>query len=266
MAVRVRRRSLPTPAQEPADERCDYIPVPPVGFDDEGYPVEDSVSQSEQHWVRTSDWGITLREWCRRRGRGEAFSDLTMPYRQGQKNKVLVPDLMVALRAERRGDRLSYKLWQEPTPEFVLEALSNSTWRGDVGAKKRLYRSLGVREYWLFDPDGRRLGEQLRGYRLVRVATTAGPRQIYQRVPKNRSGRRPSEVLGLEISVVDDDLRFYDPEVGRNLTTVRESLVRAGDADAEENRANRERAAREAAERRIAELEAQLRALRQSEA
>lgn len=68
----------------------------------------------------------------------------------------------------------------------------------------------------------------------------------------------------MELSVVDDDLRFYDPEVGRNLTTVRESLVRAGDADAEQNRANRERAPREAAERRVAELEAQLRELRQS--
>ena len=162
---------------------------------------------------------------------------------------MVAPDLMVSLRAERKAERSSYKLWREPTPEFVLEALSNSTWRADVGAKRRLYRGLGVREYWLFDPGGRRVREKLRGYRLRRVATAAGDRMVYQLVPENSAGRRPSEVLGLELGVVDDDLRFHDPVAGEPLAT-RPELVAKADAE-------RERA--DAAERRVAALEAQLR-------
>ena len=256
-------RPRPAPAQEPADERCDYVPVPPVGFDDEGYPVEDSVGQSDRHSKRTANWHLTLRDWCREHGLGEVFSDLIMPYRRGQRNKVVAPDLMVSSRAERRDERPSYKLWLEPTPEFVLEALSNSTWRADVGAKRRLYRGLGVREYWLFDPGGRRVRERLRGYRLRRAATKTGDRLVYRMVPENSAGRRPSEVLGLELCVVGDDLRFHDPVAGEHLATRSELAAKANAekarADTQAERADVEKARADAAERRIAALEAQLR-------
>lgn len=252
------------PAQEPADERCDYIPVPPIGYDDEGYPVEDTVPQSQRHVEQLMDWHAALRDWCVRQGLGEVFSDLLMPYRQGQRNKVLAPDLMVALRAERLEERLSYKLWEQPTPEFALESLSNSTWKGDVQAKKRLYRRLGVREYWLFDATGKRIPERLRGYRLRPAAATGGL-GVYGLVRENRAGRHPSEVLGLELCVRDGQLRFYDRSSGELLPTIPEMHARAREADAERVRGNRERAARQAAGQRIAELEAQLRAFRQSD-
>ena len=100
---------------------------------------------------------------------------------------------MVALRAERRDERLSYKLWEQPTPEFALESLSNSTWRADVGAKKRLYRRLGVREYWLFDAAGKRIKERLRGYRLRRGTGSRAHLVTYRLVPENRWGRRPAK-------------------------------------------------------------------------
>ena len=301
VAVRLRPALVPVPAQQPADPRCDYIPVPPVGYDDEGYPVEDSVTQSQRHMDQTVDSYAALRDWCRRRalGRGargdhtaheealgDVFSDLLMPYLRGQKNKVVSPDLMVSLQAERREERTSYRLWENPTPEFVLESLSNSTWKADVGEKKRLYRSLGVREYWLFDNAGKRIPEQLRGYRLRRRTHRGYTMHVYALVRPNRWGRRASEVLGLELCVQDGDLRFYDPEAEEFLLRVRESHVRAREADAErtarqaaerhaeaerverqaaERRAEAERVERRAAERRIAALEAQLQALRKSD-
>ena len=245
--VRRRAAPAPVPAQKPADERCDYIPVPPIGYDDEGYPVEDSVGQSQRHEEQSVDWHGALGDWCRRQGLGEVFADLVMPYERGQRNKVVCPDLMVALRAERRDERLSYKLWEQPTPEFLLESLSNSTWRADVGAKKRLYRRLGVREYWLFDAAGKRIKERLRGYRLRRGTGSCAHLNTYRLVPKNRWGRRESEVLRLELCVREGELRFYDPSSGEFLLTVPEL-----------------HAARQTAENRIAELEAQLRALRHS--
>ena len=289
--------------QEPADERCDYIPVPPIGYDDEGYPVEDSVTQSQRHTERIMDWHGALRDWCRRQGLGEVFSDLPLFYQRGQRNKMLSPDLMVALRAERLEERTSYKLWEQPMPKFALESLLNSTWRGDVGAKKRLYRGIGVHEYWLFAAAGKRIKERLRGYRLRQGAGSRG-HGTYRLVPENRQGRRESEVLRLELCVLEGELRFYDPSSGEFLLTVCESQIAAREdrrcadeqeqranaarqradeqqqrADEQEQRANaerqradeqqqraaHERAARQAAERRIAALEAQLRALGQSD-
>ena len=289
-AAAVRRRARAPVPQEPADPRCDYIPVPPVDYDDEGYPVEDSVGQNQTHSEQTTDWFAALRDWCVRHGLGVAFADLFMPYRQGQRNKVVCPDLMVALRADREEKRQSYKLWEHPLPDFVLEATSNSTWRADVEAKKQLYCDLKVREYWLFDPSGRRVPERLRGYRLQRRKSPKGTVDVYGQVRKNRSGRFESKVLKLELCVVDDTLRFHDPATGEFLRTALESQVRAREADAEKRRADEEQARadkeraraeharaarqatkqqaaveREAAESRIAELEAQLRALRQSD-
>ena len=282
--------------QEPADERCDYIPVPPIGYDDEGYPVEDSAGQSQRYTRYRGDWLVALRDWCQRQGLGEVFSDLPLFYQRGQRNKMLSPDLMVALRAERLEERTSYKLWEQPTPEFALESLSNSTWRGDVGAKKRLYRGIGVHEYWLFDAAGKRIKERLRGYRLRQGAGSRG-HGTYRLVPENGQGRRESEVLRLELCVLEGELRFYDPSSGEFLLTVCESQIAAREdrrcADEQEQRANaarqradeqqqranaerqradeqqqraaHERAARQAAESRIAALEAQLRALGQSD-
>ena len=260
----------PVPVQEPADPRVDCIPVAPVGYDDEGYPVEDSVGQSLKHYEQTSDSFWTLRDWCRRKGLGEIFSDLFMPYLQGQRNKVVCPDLMVSLQAERRKDRPSYKLWENSTPDFVMEALSNRTWKADVGAKKRLYRRLGVSEYWLFDPAGKRLEERLRGYRMRRYTYRGRVLQLYGLVRPNRWGRWASEVLRIELCVREEgEMRLYDPAAGEFLPTVEESYARAHALNDERKRADREREAREAAvaERdaateRIAALEAELRTLR----
>ena len=265
----------PVPAQEPADPRVDYIPVPPVGYDDEGYPVEDSVGQSQKHIDQTFDSYAALRDWCRRgalsrgargacpsheNGLGEVFSDLLMPYLRGQKNKVVCPDLMVSLRAERREERTSYKLWENSMPDFVMESLSNSTWKADVGDKKRLYRSLGVREYWLFDNVGKRIPEQLRGYRLRSYTRRGYTAHVYGLVRPNRLGRRASEVLGLELCVQDGDLRFYDPAAGEFLHSVEESYARAHALDDERQNAACERTARQAAEQRAESAEQQARA------
>ena len=61
-------------------------------------------------------------------------------------------------------ERLRYKLWEEPkAPDFVLEVASRSTWRKDLGPKRRLYERMGVREYWQYDPTGEYLDERLQG-------------------------------------------------------------------------------------------------------
>ena len=66
----------------------------------------------------------------------------------------LAPDLLVSFGAPKRL-RGSYAVWEEgKPPDFVLEILSESTWRKDVEVKPGLYERMGVREYFVFDPHG----------------------------------------------------------------------------------------------------------------
>ena len=43
--------------------------------------------------------------------------------------------------------------WQLPTPDFIVEVLSDSTEKIDRGVKFDDYAEHGVQEYWLVDPD-----------------------------------------------------------------------------------------------------------------
>ena len=161
----------------------------------------------------------------------------------------LAPDVMVAFGVERRA-RDSYVIWQEGgPPAFVLEVASPSTWRRDRDVKPGLYASMGVREYFLYDPVGGRLAPRLQGNVLE-----GG---VYRALPAGRmeSGVSGvwSEVLGLWAFLTGEDgeLRWYDPEAGRRLETPAE-VHAAREAEA---------AALEAAEEKVAELEARLRTL-----
>ena len=196
----------------------------------------------------------------------------------------LSPDLLVAFGVPRR-DRGSFTVWDEGrAPDFVLEILSEGTWRKDVDEKAGLYEAMGVREYFLFDPHGRaepRL--QAWAYR------DAGPKPA--EVPVNPSRRRRalpgravrvagkrmrgihSEALGLCLCHTDPwppvenvrpdagKVRWFDPVANRLLETYQESDLRqAEDARAAEARARaaeqRARAAEERANAMAAELEA----------
>ena len=222
-----------------------YVPVPPVYRDAEGYPLEDGMSQHENHQKETSYWCDVLQ---RRFPWATVCSDLPMHYRRGDGNRAVVPDLLLALRAPWLGNRSSYKLWENPVPDLAMEMLSPGNWRDDDGPKRRTYEHVGVREYWMFDEGGRHLSAPLVGYRLH------GRR--YRRIAANAAGRLPSEVLGLELHVRDGRVRFRDPATGEDLPTSAEeaegraaAVQRAGAA---EGRAAAERDARETAEGRAA--------------
>ena len=210
------------PALVPDDRLYRYVPVPPVYRDEEGYPVEDGMSQTINHQAQTAHWRGSLQRHC---PTATVASDLTMPYKCGDTTKVLVPDLLVALRAERRPDRRSYRLWENPLPDLVIEMLSKSTADADVGSKRDTYEHLGIREYWLFDPAGFELSTPLVGYRLRRGR--------YRRIDANADGRLPSKVLGLELHVRAGELRFRDPATGKDLRTLDEAEDRAQAADRE---------------------------------
>ena len=78
--------------------------------------------------------------------------NLFIYYREGDPQAVVAPDVFVVVGAD-SADRSTYRLWDEPKgPDFLLEFTSRSTRHEDQVIKRELYRSLGVREYWQFDP------------------------------------------------------------------------------------------------------------------
>jgi len=108
-------------------------------------------------------------------------------------------------------------------------------------------RVLRVPEYFVFDPTGRYVKEQLRGYRLDGGA--------YQ-VISPRDGRLHSEQLGLEIVVSGSYFRFVDPATGILILSPEEARKEAEALAAAEIRA------RQAAEAEVARLRAELDAIR----
>ena len=219
-----------------------YVPVPPAGRDEDGYLVEDGMSQIDEHVSQTTHWYYALKQ---RLPTATVCSDLPLHYQRGDTDKTLVPDLFVALRSPPREGRRSYKLWEEPVPDLVMEMLSKTTSKADVGSKRATYEHLGVREYWLFDPQGFELPTPLEGYRL-----RGGH---YRPIAADAAGRLPSEVLGLDLHVHDGKLRFRDPATGEDLRTFdeaeRERATEKHRADAERNRADAAEDRADAAER-----------------
>lgn len=236
-----------------------YRPVPPVEYDDEGYPGPDGrVSEGTRHAEASNYCFGALKVWFADQPDTLVANDLVMLFEEGNPKAALSPDLMVVFDAG-NPDRSSYKVWEEgdAMPAFALEVLSKTTWRKDIRVKPGLYAALGIREFWLFEPFEPRLA----GYRL--------DGREYRRVPSSADGGLPSQVLGLDVVVESTQIRFRNPTNGELLPDPvqshamrieAESRAESAQAQAESAQARAESAEERAsrAERRIEELEARL--------
>jgi Uma2 family endonuclease len=156
----------------------------------------------------------------------------------------------------------------------VFEFTSKKTRREDTDKKRPLYeRTLGVPEYFLFDPTGDYLSPRLRAYRLERDRYV--PLEIVE-------GRVHSYVLGLDLVQQGEQLRLFDPVRQEWLRNPQELFqAEAAErqraeaerqraeaehqrAEVERQRAETEQLRAESAETEIARLRAELELLRQS--
>ena len=230
------------------------------------YPCSDDqpMAESELQLVPMLYVLTVLRTHFRRRADVYVGGDMFVYYEEGNPRAVVAPDVFVVIGAPKRAEhpRDTYKLWEEPKgPDFVLEVLSSSTWETDLGSKRALYASLGVAEYWLFDPTREHLSPPLRGLRLEgREYRELPVLQLAAGTPTLRS-----EVLGLDLRLDRGALRFRDSATGEDLLSHEEAIAAHQESDAvrraAEMRARREAAAREAAEAQVAELRARLQEL-----
>jgi Uma2 family endonuclease len=148
--------------------------------------------------------------------------NLLVFYEPGNRRKHLSPDVLV-VKGVRKKWRRNYLTWQEGKGlDLVIELTSQSTRDEDREDKFELYQNiLRVPEYFLFDPLAEYLEPTLQGYRLQ------GDRYVPIR---SSNGGLPSEVLGLHLTICEDELRFYNPTTGQYLPTPAEMVEREATA------------------------------------
>jgi Uma2 family endonuclease len=187
------------------------------------------------------------------------LADQFLYYAQGFPRLRVAPDVMVIFNVP-PGGRDNYKIWEEgQVPSVIFEMTSPSTRSKDDVEKKNLYESLGVTEYWQFDPRGEWIPEKLRGYRLQ-----GDPEPVYAPITNNQS-----TTLQLQLVVEEKIIAFYRLDDGVRLLPIEELNIALEQqqelidqerqrADLETQRADREAKRADQAAQRVQELEAQI--------
>lgn len=211
------------------------------------YPETDDMPLPDGFYQHSHFWEIisVLNYFFRLRDDVVVAGDIFIYYVEGDPRLRFAPDCFVVFEVSRESFERNntYLMWDVgKSPDFVLEIGSPSTARNDLGDKRELYASLGIGEYWRFDPSGGdHYGEPLVGEELV--DSEYRELEMVRGVDGGEWGY--SAALNLELHWEEGRLRFYDPVEGCWLENMEETGTRADTAEA-----------------RVAELEAELQRLR----
>lgn len=189
------------------------------------YPEEDEQGMPEGDEQREYISYATkvLQIWFQDRSDIYVSGNLFVYYEQGNREASISPDTFVVIGVDKH-NRGCYKLWEEngKSPDFVLEITSGSTVNKDKRDKPQIYRSMGVKEYFQYDPSGKFLKvNSLQGMCLnhgnyvgITAESSDGVTSIW------------SDVLKLELRLYPNrGLRFYDPVSGELLRSHEEEAT-----------------------------------------
>jgi Uma2 family endonuclease len=160
------------------------------------------------------------------------------------------PDLLAVLDVETH-EREKWVVSQEGKGiDWVMEVHVGGDRKKDAIYNVQRYARLGIPEYFIYD----RAKERLEGYRL---ATPEARR--YERI-KPKQGRFTSEVLGLELEIVNEKLQIW---AGNALLLESSELIEQAreKLEAIQHRADAEARRADEAERRLAELQSEMKRL-----
>lgn len=230
------------------------------------YPSTDGKPMGESGWHIQAV--ILLNQGLRQHlaDRLDAYvgTNMFLYYEQGNPKKNKAPDCMVIFGAGNH-ERRTFKTWSEGVvPSVIFEIASKETYREDLNEKRDLYASLGVGEYFLFDPLEDCLDTPLIGFRLEGSS--------YVPMPREADGGLTSRVLGLRLVPEGFMIRLIDQRTNRPILTDAEKAetierlepealrtARLADEVAlERQRAARERQRADAFEREVERLRALL--------
>ena len=238
------RADLPS---KPINYEAGYLPQPIEYPNSDGQPMAESDFQFEPLAYAVE----ALKRHFQDRADVYVAGNIFFYFEEGRPSKVVAPDVLVIIGAEKR-KRHSIKLWEEPkAPDFVLEITSSTTRSKDQGTKKGLYQFLGVTEYFCYDPTGDYLKPPLMGFRLEDGLYVSIPPKVQTESLVIVS----SQTLGLDLRAEGREFRFVDPQTGVALRNLAESEYELSESEA----------ARLQAEARIRELESQLAALKRTD-
>lgn len=139
-----------------------------------------------------------------------------MPVHYEQTNPAahIAPGLIVVL-DHRLRDASEYSLWREgKPPDLALDTVPPSSALHSVPRQQALYARVGIGEYFLFQPDTRRPGRRLAGFRLRGgryVELAAGP-----------NGEVSSKALRVSLRVEGENLRVCNLETGYDYPWIEE--------------------------------------------
>ena len=241
--------------------------------EDVEYPEGNWIAQSVWHGKAVGQATMALDNHFRNRDNVLVAMELLVYYEPGNNKVCLQPDLQVVFGVP-RGNRSSYKVWEEgKVADFVLEVASPSTADKDAKHKAQEYARIGVREYWRLDPTGSLLATPLEGWQ----ANGESHHPVQPVASAARGGWLRSRVSGLELCSQRQGgatvLVFRDPLTGEEFDgdlgeseRLRRAAEERASAEAQLRQSAEERASAEAERRRAAEeraraLEKQLRTL-----
>ena len=241
---------------------------------------DEPVPQNTLHDVAVGECAGSLR--LHLRGRRDVFVgsdqfvywDRTYDPKKNPDNPPLSPDVCVAIGVANR-HHSSYVVWEEgKPPDFVLEVASPWSRKQDADEKPGQYAKMGVREFFLYDPEGEP-ESAVSGFELCGGRGGEYKPLPREQLPEGAVGVR-SEVLDLYLCTkppgpepLDGSLSWYDPAAGEFLPQryelaegKRRAEARAREARADAKQAEAEASASKAeaeqAKAKIAALKAQI--------
>jgi hypothetical protein len=141
--------------------------------------------------------------------------------------------------------RRSFRIWEEGVvPCTLFEVASRRTWRVDLHDKPAEYAGIGVKEYFVYDPEGKYLDPILQGFRTVKGKPVP--------MKPAADGSLVSKQLGLRLKPEGVMLRLIDQATGEPILTRLEARER------EHQLREEERLHAEALEAEVQRLRAQL--------
>ena len=152
-------------------------------------------------------------------------------------NKIRKAPDILAVFGRPKGDRGSYKQWEEDNipPQVVFEILSPGNNNTEMLRKLFFYQNYGVEEYYIYDPDTLEFtGSQRVGDRL-------------EEIPEINGWVSPR--LGIRFQITPETLEIYRPDDRKFLTSVELDRLREQGS---------QRADREQQEKQLAQQEKQL--------
>jgi Uma2 family endonuclease len=189
-----------------------------------------------------------LKLWFDKEENVYVSGNLFIRYEQDLAEKRVAPDIFVVFGMSNE-NRVSYTIGEDggKAPDFVLEVISKGTRSKDRKQNPLIYKYLGVKEYFQYDPSSKlSKSSALNGVRLTNGKYVA----IASSVLADGTLSLHSEVLGLDLHLYPNlNFRFFDPLSNQMLRSYAEAEHDREIAELERSQAELERAYEQQARR-----------------